>query len=100
MPYLRACLLCCLGGAGRGDEVAWVRWRGAFESCRLEELIPAPIRAGVGKVFAAGDYLLSTIANSFYEPTDVPWVVSPAWEGGQRPPSDSMARAMTAAGER
>lgn len=28
MPYRGARLLCCLGGAGRGDEVAQVRSRG------------------------------------------------------------------------
>jgi hypothetical protein len=35
-----------------------------------------PIRAGVGKVFASGDYLLSTIANSFYPHGLAPIVVN------------------------
>ena len=75
MPYLGACLLCCLGGAGRGDKVAWVRWLVACQSCRLGELVPVDQSRG-REVFASGDYLLSTIPNGSYPHGLAPIVIN------------------------
>ena len=41
MPDPGTRLFCCLGSTCLGDKVAQVRWRGARQSRRLDELIPS-----------------------------------------------------------
>jgi hypothetical protein len=59
-----------------------------------------PGRVAVRDQRTAGAHARNSGPPPFRNPLTHPWVRHRAWEGGQRPPSESIARAMTASGER